>query len=467
MFAETFAYTFPESKVLGFVDRVKTGNNIVKLEDIGSSSFDYMLILSANYFDSIYADQKKVIPASKILKVEIINNIYRFLSRSEILVQKLKCFPTHILLCYLRICVRIVTFFKLPGNSVAFVCKNFAGNNLKALLTTSAQIGKQVIFLSNNQKQNLEINKSGIKANKLYSFFGFWKLATSKFVVQDQGDCLEPLEYLSKKQKKIQMWHGIPLKKLNRLVGMKYDWMISTSKFVNETSLKDVITANEYLDLGYPRNDLLLKEHDDLDLILCDLKIYNLAKNSFGSDKKIVVYMPTHRESATSIGQATTPLLPLNLDDLDTFCVKNSIIFILKLHPFVMQFQKDFDSPKGFTNVYFHSTQGDIYPTLKYTDLLVTDYSSIYFDFLLLDRPIVYYNYDFEEYSSNMGGFVYDFEENAPGIKVKTQIDMQEAILQSLNYEDSFAEKRKQVSNRFHTHKDENSSNRIIDSILR
>jgi CDP-glycerol glycerophosphotransferase (TagB/SpsB family) len=54
-----------------------------------------------------------------------------------------------------------------------------------------------------------------------------------------------------------------------------------------------------------------------------------------------------------------------------------------------------------------------------------------------------------------------------PGIKVKTQSDMQEAILQSLNYEDSFAEKRKQVSNRFHTHKDENSSNRIIDSILR
>ena len=467
MFAETFANTFTDAKILGFVDKVKTGEKILKLEDVQSTSYDYMLILSANYFDSIYADQKKVIPASKIIKVEIINNVYHFLSRAEILIQKLKCIPTHILLCYLKFCVRLVTFLKLRRNSVAFVCKNFAGNNLKALLTTSAKIGKKVVFLSNNDDQNREINMSGIKANKLYSFFGFWKLATSKFVVQDQGDCLEPLEYLSKKQKKIQMWHGIPLKKLNRLVGMKYDWMISTSKFVNETSLKDVITANEYSDLGYPRNDLLLKEHDDLDLILCDLKIYNLAKNSFGSDKKIVVYMPTHRESATSIGQATTPLLPLNLEDLDTFCVKNSIIFILKLHPFVMQFQKDFDSPKGFTNVYFHSTQGDIYPSLKYTDLLVTDYSSIYFDFLLLDRPIVYYNYDFEEYSSNMDGFFYDYEENAPGIKVKTQEEMHDAVLQSLNCEDSFAEQRKLVSNRFHTYQDAHSSNRIIESILR
>ena len=467
MFAKTFANTFTDVNVLGFVDKEKKGGDVIRLEHTKSNSFDYMLILSANYFDSIYADHRKVIPASKIIKVEIINNVYHFLSRSEIFIQKLKCIPTHILLCYLKFCVRLVTFLKLRRNSVAFVCKNFAGNNLKALLTTSAKIGKKVVFLSNNDDQNREINKSGIKAKKLYSFFGFWKLATSKFVVQDQGDCLEPLEYMSKKQKKIQMWHGIPLKKLNRLVGMKYDCMISTSKFVNETSLKDVITANEYSDLGYPRNDLLLKDHDDLDLILSDLKIYNLAKNSFGSDKKIVVYMPTHRESATSIGQTTPPLFPLDLENLDTFCVQNDIIFILKLHPFIMQFQKDFDSPKGFTNVYFHSTQGDIYPTLKYTDLLVTDYSSIYFDFLLLNRPIVFYDYDFEEYINNMGRFFYDYEDNAPGIKVKTQEEMQGAVLQSFNCADSFAEQRKLVSDRFHTYQDSHSSNRIIESILR
>ncbi|HAD21822.1 MAG TPA: hypothetical protein DCF87_06885, partial [Opitutae bacterium] len=60
-----------------------------------------------------------------------------------------------------------------------------------------------------------------------------------------------------------------------------------------------------------------------------------------------------------------------------------------------------------------------------------------------------------------------DYEENAPGLKVKTQSDMQEAILQSLNDEDSFAEKREQVSNRFHTYQDAHSSNRIIESILR
>ena len=111
MFAETFANTFTDAEILGFVDKIKTGEGIFKLEDIKSTSYDYMLILSANYFDSIYADQKKVIPASKIIKVEIINNVYHFLNRAQILVQKIKLIPTRILLHYLKICVRIVTFF--------------------------------------------------------------------------------------------------------------------------------------------------------------------------------------------------------------------------------------------------------------------------------------------------------------------------------------------------------------------
>ena len=261
------------------------------------------------------------------------------------------------------------------------------------------------------------------------------------------------------------MWHGIPLKKLNRLVGMEYDWMISTSDFVNETSLGNVILAKNYADLGYPRNDLLLKEHDELDLCLCDRKLYELAKKSFGLDKKVIVYMPTHRESASSIGSATPPLLPLVLPYLDEFCSKNNLIFILKLHPFVMQFQENFAPTEGFTNILFHDAVSDIYPLLKYTDLLITDYSSIFFDFLLLDRPIIFYDYDEKEYSSNMGGFVYNYEKNTPGVKVKTQEALQESILDLMKKVDPFSKDRKAILNRFFTYQDQNSSVRICNLI--
>ena len=467
MFAKTFAHTFPDVKILGFVDKVKTGEGIFKLDNVKSTSYDYMLILSTNYFDSIYADQKNVIPTSKIIKVEITNNVYHFLNWAQILVHKIKLIPTYIFLNYLKICARIVTTCKIRRKSVLFVCKNFAGNNLKTLLTTANRIGIPVVFLSNNQKQNHKLSTFGIRTKKLYSFNGFWELARGKIVIQDQGDCIEPLQFLGKDQKKIQIWHGVPLKRLNRLVGVEYDWMISTSDFVNETSLGNVIMAKNYSGLGYPRNDLLLKEHEELDLCLCDRKLYELAKESFGSDRKVVVYMPTHRESATSIGSDPLPLLPLDLLSLNEFCSKNDFIFILKLHPFVMQFQENFSSPERFSNIYSHNAEADIYPLLKYTDLLITDYSSIYFDFLLLDRPIIFYNYDYDEYSSNMGGFVYDYYENAPGLKVNTQDHMQSAIVESLRGYAPFSKQRKEVLNRFHTYQDDQSGNRICDLLAK
>jgi CDP-glycerol glycerophosphotransferase (TagB/SpsB family) len=177
--------------------------------------------------------------------------------------------------------------------------------------------------------------------------------------------------------------------------------------------------------------------------------------------------MPTHRESATSIGKTPSPLMPLDFESLNNFCFFNNFFMVVKLHPFVMQFQSDFSPPEGFSNVYFQSAHRDIYPILKYTNLLITDYSSIYFDFLLLDRPIVFFDYDYEEYSTNMGGFYYDYEENAPGIKARSQNELHKALFSSLNGDVCFAKKRKKVLNCFHTYQDARSSNRIIKSILK
>jgi len=467
MFAETFANTFTDGEILGFVDKVKTGEGIFKLEDIKSTSYDYMLILSANYFYSIYADHRKVIPASKIIKVDIVNNCYEFLGRTEILAQKLKNTPQRILLSYLKFCVALLKIFPIKPTYIAFVSKSFVGNNLKALLVESSSQKSNSILLTDNEDQREEFANIGVKTKKLHSCSGFWTLARAQKIVQDQGDFTHPLNLLLSKQEKIQMWHGVPLKRLNRLFGITYDWMISTSDYVNESSLKGVIDAKNYRNLGYPRNDLLLKDHSVRDLVLCDKELYNRAKDTFIKNKqKVIVYMPTHRESATSIGKAPSPLMPLDFESLNTFCSKNNFLMVVKLHPFVMQFQSDFSPPEGYSNIYFHTTQGDIYPLLKYTDVLVTDYSSIYFDFLLLDRPIVFYDYDYEEYSSNMGGFFYNYEENAPGEHANNQDLLHEAILDSVNFPDKYSDARLQCRKKFFTYNDAKSSERILKQIL-
>jgi len=467
MFAETFANTFADAEILGFVDKVKTGDGIFKLEDIKSTSYDYMLILSANYFYSIYADHRKVIPASKIIKVDIVNNCYEFLGRTEILAQKLKNTPQRILLSYLKFCVALLKIFPIKPTYIAFVSKSFIGNNLKALLVESSSQKSNSILLTDNEDQREEFANIGVKTKKLHSCSGFWTLARAQKIVQDQGDFTHPLNLLLSKQEKIQMWHGVPLKRLNRLFGITYDWMISTSDYVNESSLKGVIDAKNYRNLGYPRNDLLLKDHSVRDLVLCDKELYNRAKDTFIKNKqKVIVYMPTHRESAASIGKAPSPLMPLDFESLNTFCSENNFLMVVKLHPFVMQFQSDFSPPEGYSNVYFHTTQGDIYPLLKYTDVLVTDYSSIYFDFLLLDRPIVFYDYDYEEYSSNMGGFFYNYEENAPGEHANNQDLLHEAILNSVNFPDKYSDARLQCRKKFFTYNDAKSSERILKQIL-
>ena len=436
----------------------------MKLNHVVPTSFDFVFIVSPNYFSSIHAEQKKVLPSRKIVKVDVVNNCYEFLGRNEILAQKLKNIPQRILLSYLKFCVGLLKVFSIKPTYIAFISKSFVGNNLKALLIESSAIKTNTILLTDNESQREEFAKIGVETKKLHSVSGFWTLARAQKIVQDQGDFTHPLNLLLSRQEKIQMWHGVPLKRLNRLFGITYDWMISTSDYVNESSLKDVIDAKNYINLGYPRNDLLLKDHNERDLVLCDRKLYDRAKNAFTNEKeKIIVYMPTHRESATSIGKAPSTLMPLDFESLNTFCSENNFWMVVKLHPFVMQFQSDFSPPEGYSNVYFHSAQGDIYPLLKYTDLLITDYSSIYFDFLLLDRPIVFFDYDFDEYSSNMGGFVYDYEENAPGLKVKTQKDLQDAVELSLNENQMFSEERKQALDRFHTHQDEHSSKRILN----
>ncbi|MDA9120129.1 CDP-glycerol glycerophosphotransferase family protein [Opitutales bacterium] len=467
MFAKTFKHTFPSATILGFVDKVKSGEDIVKLDKVIPKSFDYMLIVSANYFSSIYAEQKKVLPSRKILKVEVVKNSYIFLQRKEILAQKLKNFPQRILLSYLNFCVALLKIFSIKPTHIAFVSKSFVGNNLKALLVESSANKNNTILLTDNEYQRYEFSKISVQTKKLHSFSGFWALARAQKIVQDQGDFTHPLNLLLSKQEKIQMWHGVPLKKLNRLFGITYDWMISTSDYVNESSLKSVIDAKNYSNLGYPRNDLLLKDHSVRDLVLCDRELYGRAKNAFVTKKqKVIVYMPTHRESATSIGKARSYLMPLDFESLNTFCSENNFLMVVKLHPFVMQFQSDFSPPEGYSNVYFHSTQGDIYPLLKYTDLLITDYSSIYFDFLLLDRPVIFYDYDYEEYSSNMGGFFYNYQENAPGEHANKQDLLHKAILNSVNFPDNYSYARLQCRKKFFTYNDAKSSERILKQIL-
>ena len=137
-------------------------------------------------------------------------------------------------------------------------------------------------------------------------------------------------------------------------------------------------------------------------------------------------------------------------------------MFIIKFHPHVMEFFKELMINEQFSNIKFYTTQGDIYPVLKYIDILITDYSSIAYDFLLLDRPIIFFDYDREIYEKIMGGFLFDYDEFSPGTKASNQQELTEALFS----EDIYKQRREEVKDIFFDKSEQLASKNILDRIF-
>ena len=177
---------------------------------------------------------------------------------------------------------------------------------------------------------------------------------------------------------------------------------------------------------GYPRNDRLIS--DVLENVLPELEEKELEKiTSFrerDSRGKMVYYMPTFRDSEKKFFDV------MQLESFQQFLKENHILFCVKLHP------------KSKLNAQFKELQGeaiqvidkdaDPYTFLEEADVLVTDYSSIYFDFLLTDKPVVFFDYDLEEYLSDTREMYFDYEAFTPGMKAKNQEELEEALKEAV-----------------------------------
>jgi len=237
------------------------------------------------------------------------------------------------------------------------------------------------------------------------------------------------------------MWHGIPLKKIQ--ADNKHDrfrnpknlwerWKNLPRNLSDEKPSDYVLTTSEYLKpifssafrtehvlvCGYPRTDYLIS--DEIKNILLPKEKKELAatmafrKKYQGLQPKIVYYMPTFRDSETKFFRV------MDLKKFQEFLQEEHILFCVKLHP-KSKLRQEFAAvaKKKFQNILIVDADSDPYVLLKKTDVLVTDYSSVYFDFLLLDRPIVFFDYDREEYVTESRELYFDYDKMTPGEKVQ------------------------------------------------
>lgn len=236
----------------------------------------------------------------------------------------------------------------------------------------------------------------------------------------------------------VQTWHGTPLKKLSLDMDEVYMPGTNTEKykqnFVKEASKWDLlISPNKYsteifrrafrfnkqiIESGYPRNDILVNDNNPD-------TIQNLKKKAnLPLDKKIILYAPTWRDDQYYTRGKYKFNIELDLQKLkEKF--QDNYIFLFRLHYLVAE-QLDLSDYEGF--IYDMSQYEDINELYLISDILITDYSSVFFDYAILKRPILFFVYDIEKYRDQLRGFYFDFERNAPGPLVKTTDELVDAI---------------------------------------
>ena len=408
----------PSIQIVGYIDNYKLGRTIHNNEQLDRLIFDYILVLSPNHFNNIFDGLKRFVNENRIVQVVIVNYQYKFVTSDYVKQKKIKLLIDDVKFFYLRFLNFFYDLFGRNPSRFVFIAKSFVGSNTKAFYLYSAEQGKNVTLVTDNNLAYNAFKDLGYQVEWLGSWKSFFCIASSNWIIQDQANHTEYFDVFSKKQKTLQMWHGIPLKKLSPQHNITYDLLLSTSSFVSKSSLASLFLHHEMVNSGYPRNDLFTVSAIKNEYLLTDQLTISWVQQGKLESKKILVYMPTHREYDVGIDAPGIKILPLEWSALDQDLSAIDALLVLKLHPVVEAHYQKLITEYALKSVKVYPSKQDIYPLLRDSDLLITDYSSVYFDYLLLNKPIVFYCYDFDQYADNKDGWTYPFEAFTPGDKI-------------------------------------------------
>lgn len=327
-------------------------------------------------------------------------------------------------------------------------------DNAKYFFLYMSQEQKDIrsIWIAKNRKVANTLTRCGYISYYEKSLLGIWyQLRAGCFVIDAY---LQSNNYmLSGRSKIVQLLHGKGMKKKGYAdkPNKVQNYIFNTSPFTESILPETFKNGSQTHVTGYPRNDVFYKNIKDAD-IDTDMRMIDHLKNVSGS-RKIVMYAPTFRRGQKEFD--INKVLPL--EDIKMFAKENNIFFILSLHNKyrAQQGASHIEDALGFLE------ESDIYPLLKHVDVFITDYSSSFADYLLLDRPLVFYPYDFDEYNQKEG-LAADYNEITPGPKVFTYSDLKKELLNVI-MDDNNKQERERVRNLYHAYQDGNSSQRIYD----
>lgn len=270
-----------------------------------------------------------------------------------------------------------------------------------------------------------------------------------------------------KEQEYIQCWHGTPLKRLGydlthyvekngslkevqdnyleetkRVTHMPSPSAFYTEKIASAFHLKEEGKEQVLLELGYPRNDALVSGgKEDREKIRRELGL--------PEGKKVILYAPTWRENQHRPGEGYQFALPVEFTRWQEV-LGDEYVVLFRAHYFISN-SFDFEAFRGF--VYDVSQLDDINPLYLAADVLITDYSSVFFDFANLKRPVLFFMYDYEQYKHEMRDFYFDIH-ILPGPVLKDQEEVLKTLKNLPEVVDKYEKKYVKFNEVFNPHQE-------------
>jgi CDP-glycerol glycerophosphotransferase (TagB/SpsB family) len=280
-----------------------------------------------------------------------------------------------------------------------------------------------VVWVGGNKVVLDGLRAKGYRAVNRWSIKGVWVCLTGGVYVFSSYS--SDINYwASGGALKFNLWHGIPLKRIQFDVNVgklgkvynsylsviyslarpefyqKPDYFLSTSPLITSIFSRSFrIDEKRCMELGYPRCDHFFWKKDKIyELIKVKHPEMLLLADKFREYKRTIMYMPTFREHGSNKLDDV-----LDVGSLGKWLKSNDYLMVVKQHPNV---------PDGISgdhqNILFIDSLIDVYLVLPFTDILITDYSSVFFDYMHLNKPMIFYAYDLEDYEAKERGFYFD-----------------------------------------------------------
>ncbi|CEN97010.1 CDP-glycerol glycerophosphotransferase family protein [Paraclostridium sordellii] len=252
-------------------------------------------------------------------------------------------------------------------------------------------------------------------------------------------------------------------KKIDKIFTPSKMCMLLTSAFTATPEDKYEITGN-------PRTDLVMLSDGKRNLE----KLLGISLEN----KKVIFNMPTfyvHENSGIENGSTelndAIKIKDFDYEKFNQFLIDNNIICISKVHHGEERSITNKVKNRSLDNIIFISNDDleskdlDLYEVLNAADILITDYSSIYGDFLFMDKPTIFVNTDMDIYEKERGIILQPYDFWAAGPKVQEQDSLSEEIIKCISDKEYYKKERNTIRDIFYYHKDDKSSARVWDSI--